>query len=204
MDAPVPVTSLSPVGELPPLAPRNGNAFMRLVGRTVLRAGGWRVVGAFANVPKLVIIAAPHSSGWDAFWGLAAKLAMGVNVRFMAKAELFWWPLGPLLRALGGTPIERSASSGVVPQTVEHLRTQDTLWVVLAPEGTRKRVEKWKSGFWHIAVGAGAPVQCVFFHYPERTIGLGETFTMTGDLATDMATVRAYYRPFVGKHRDSL
>lgn len=188
----------------PPHAPRTGGAISRWIGNTVLALGGWRVDGAFANERRLILIAAPHSSAWDAVWGIAAKLAMGVDVRFMAKAELFRFPLGPLLKYFGGWPIVRSAAHGVVPQSIEQLRARESLWIVVAPEGTRRRVEKWKSGFWHIAVGADVPVQCVWFHYPEKRIGLGETFRMTGDLAQDMATIRSYYRPFVGKHRDTL
>src|SRR5690606_2816966 len=87
---------------MPPLAPRDGNRFSRWFGRSILRAGGWTIRGDWPDVPRLVVIAAPHSSGWDAFWGLAAKLAMGVDIAFIAKAELFRGPLGWLLRLLGG------------------------------------------------------------------------------------------------------
>ena len=75
------------------------------------------------------------------------------------------------------------------------------MWTVLAPEGTRKTVTKWKSGFWHIARASGVPVQCAYFHYPEKTIGLGPVFEMTADLEADMARVREFYRPWIGKNR---
>jgi 1-acyl-sn-glycerol-3-phosphate acyltransferase len=189
------------VPALPPNAPRGGSAFSRWVGRSVLRLGGWRIVGQFPDLPRLVLIAAPHSSGWDAVWGLAAKLAMGVDIAFMAKAELFRGPLGWLLRRLGGQPVNRARAHGAVEQAAASIRDAERMWFVLAPEGTRRRVEHWKSGFLHIARAAGVPVFCAWFHYPDKTIGLGETFELSGDLAADMARIRAYYRPFVGKHR---
>lgn len=185
----------------PPHAPRDGNAFTRWVGRSVLRLGGWTIAGDFPDRPKIVLIAAPHSSGWDAVWGLAVKLAMGVEIAFLAKAELFRGPLGWLLRGLGGIPVDRARAHGAVEQAVASIRAAERMWFVLAPEGTRKRVEHWKSGFWHIARAAGVPVFCAWFHYPDRTVGLGELFELTSDMDADMARIRAYYAPFVGKHR---
>jgi 1-acyl-sn-glycerol-3-phosphate acyltransferase len=167
----------------------------------ILRLGGWRLVGEFPNLDKLIIIAAPHSSGMDAVWGLAAKIAMGLRITIMAKKELFWFPLGPFLRLFGAIPVDRSAKLGVVGAVTERFATQERMWYVLAPEGTRKQVTKWKSGFWHIARAANVPVQCAYFHYPDKTIGLGPVFEMTADLEADMARVREFYRPWVGKHR---
>lgn len=189
---------------MPPEAPRTGNALSRAFGRAILRLGGWRIVGQFPDLRRMVIIAAPHSSAWDAVWGLAAKLAMGVDIVFLAKAELFRGPLGLLLRALGGRAVDRSRAHGVVEQAVATLLSGERCWLVLAPEGTRKRVETWKSGFWHIARAADVPVFCAWFHYPDKTIGLGETFTMTRDPAADMARIRAYYVPYVGKNRGTV
>ena len=189
---------------LPPNAPRTANPLGRWFGRAVLALGGWHMRGEWPDLPKMVIIAAPHSTGWDAVWGLAAKLALGVRVSFLAKHELFWWPLGPLLRALGGIPTDRSGPRGVVGGVVQAFQQAERLWLAIAPEGTRRRVEKWKSGFWHIASGAGVPVTCVYFHYPERVIGIGPAFDTTGDLAADMARIREFYRPWQGKHRGTV
>jgi 1-acyl-sn-glycerol-3-phosphate acyltransferase len=186
---------------IPPNAPRTHSTFGRWLGRTVLRVGGWRVVGEWPDVPKLVILAAPHSSAWDALWGLAAKLAMGLRIDFMAKRELFWFPLGSLLRALGAVPTDRKAAHGIVGASVARLRDNPQSWLVIAPEGTRRRVERWKSGFWRIARGANVPVSCAYFHYPEKIIGLGAVFEMTDSLEDDMARIREFYRPWLGKRR---
>lgn len=192
---------------LPPRAPRKGNALTRWIGRSVLRAGGWRVEGQWPDVDKLLIIVAPHSSAWDGVWGLAAKLALGIELRIMAKSELFRGPsgllLGRLLNWFGAMPIDRHAANGVVGQTVEAFASNPVFWLILAPEGTRRRVEHWRSGFWHIARQAGVPILCAWFHYPERRIGLGQVFVPSDDLEADMAAIRAYYRPFVGKRHDT-
>ena len=189
---------------MPPQAPRDGNRFTRWLGRTILRAGGWTIAGDWPDRPRLVVIAAPHSSGWDAFWGLAAKLAMGVDITFIAKAELFRGPLGWLLRRFGGLPVNRSAPGGIVEQTAARIRRSERMWFVLAPEGTRRRVEHWKTGFWKIARAAGVPVFCAWFHYPDRTIGLGPLVGTTADLAADMARIRAIYRPYHGRNRGTV
>lgn len=147
------------------------------------------------------MIAAPHSSWWDGFWGLLIKVAIGADVSFMAKRELFFWPLAWVLRKLGGIPVERSSTHGVVEQMVERLRAADQLWIGVAPEGTRKAVRKWRSGFWHIARAAGVPILPVYFHYPERTIGIGPLFQTSDDVEADLKRLREFYAPWQGKNR---
>lgn len=192
------------VPPLPPNVPRaKPNAFARWLGRSVLRLGGWRVVGTLPDVPKVVIIAAPHSSNWDGIWGFAAKLALGFDVRILGKAELFWWPLGSLLRALGVMPVDRASPHGTVQQVVDLVVDSDRIWFALAPEGTRKRVERWKTGFWKIAHGAQVPILLAYFHYPDKVIGMGPLFETTGDMEADLKAVRDWYRPWVGRNRDT-
>jgi 1-acyl-sn-glycerol-3-phosphate acyltransferase len=169
--------------------------------RACVDTSGWRLEGELPDVPKLVLIVAPHSSWWDGIWGLLFKIALGADVTFMAKRELFRWPLGGLLRTLGGVPIERAAATDVVGQMVERFRASERLWLGIEPEGTRKAVSKWKSGFWHIAHQAGVPILPGYFDYPRKVIGLGPLFTPGDDKDADIATLRAFYAPFKGKHR---
>jgi len=193
------------VPPLPPSAPRvKPNAFTRWIGRSVLRLGGWRVVGPLPDVSKLVLIVAPHSSNWDGIWGFAAKLALGFEVKVLGKAQLFWWPLGPLLRRLGVIPIDRSSPQGTVGQAVDMIRRADRIWYAITPEGTRKRVEKWKSGFWKIAHEARVPILPAYFHYPEKRIGIGPLFATSGDMAADIAALRAWYAPWIGRNRGTV
>lgn len=195
----------SPVPALPMNAPRAGTArFWQRFGMALLRIGGWRVCGEWPDVPRLVIIAAPHSSAWDAVWGFAAKLAMDLGAVFMAKKEAFIGPLGWYLRRMGGVAVDRAAPVGVVEQAARQIRESERMWFILAPEGTRRRVEHWKSGFWKIARAADAPVLCVAFDYPGKTIHIGPLLRMGDDLDADMARIRAWYRPFIGRNRDTL
>ena len=192
------------LSELPPLAPRSGgHAFGRVLGRGVLRLGGWRVLGEWPNVSKVVIIVAPHSSAWDAIWGIAAKLALGLGIVFIGKKEAFWGPVGWLLRLFGGVPVDRSAPGGIVDQVAGQIRDAERMWFVLAPEGTRRKVENWKTGFWKIARRAQVPVFCVGFNYPDRTICLGQMVTLTDDMEADMRRVRALFADYRGKHRNA-
>ncbi len=188
---------------LPPSAPRvKPNRFSRWFGRTILKLGGWRMVGEFPDIPRLVLIGAPHSSNWDGLWGFAAKIALGLDIRILGKDSLFRIPvLGFLLRRLGVMPVDRSDAAGVVEQAAALIRGSDRFWYGLAPEGTRKRVERWKSGFWKIAKAANVPVLRMYFHYPERIIGIGPLFHLGDDMAADMAAIREWYRPWMGKHR---
>ena len=114
---------------------------------------------------------------------------------------MFWGPLSWVLRRRGVIPLDRSKPQGVVEQSVDLMRPSPKLWSALAPEGTRKPVKQWKSGFLKIAHGAGVPVLMAYFHYPDKVIGIGPLFHTSGDLAADMAAIRAWYLPWQGKNR---
>lgn len=188
--------------QLPPRMPKLRDSWQRRTCRALLQTAGWSLVGTFPDTPKLVLIAAPHSSWWDGIWGLLIKVAIGADVHFMGKQELFRGPLGSVIRRVGGVPIDRGAAKGVVEQMIDEFRRRDQFWLGIAPEGTRKPVKRWKSGFWHIAHDAGVPIFAVAFHYPDKTIHLGPQFDTSADMDADIARVRAWYAPFKGKHRD--
>jgi 1-acyl-sn-glycerol-3-phosphate acyltransferase len=200
----MPTDSSDVVLPLPPNAPRvRPNAFTRWLGRSVLRLGGWRMVGAFPDIPKLVLIGAPHSSNWDGVWGFAAKLALGLDIKILGKRELFWWPLGPVLRRLGVIAVDRSAAAGVVEQVAAMIHAREKFWFGLAPEGTRKRVERWKTGFWKMAKAADVPVLPAYFHYGQKVIGIGPPFALGEDMTADIERIRAWFRNVsMGRNRD--
>ncbi len=190
---------------LPPNAPRvRPNAFVRWIGRSVLRLGGWRMEGEFPDLPRVVLIGAPHSSNWDGIWGLGAKLALGLDVRILGKDSLFRVPvLGYVLQRMGVIPVDRTAAHGVVEQSVALLRGHERFWYGLAPEGTRKRVERWKTGFWKIAKAADVPVLPAYFHYGRRVVGIGPVFHLGDDMDADIARIQAWYRTVSqGRNRD--
>mgnify|MGYP003525029589 FL=1 len=187
---------------LPPSLPRAPqNRFMRWLARQLMRAGGWRMVGAFPDLPKAVLVGAPHSSNWDGIWGFTAKIALGLDIRIIGKHQLFWWPLGPILRWIGVIEVNREAAQGLVGQLSQRFADEEKFWLGLAPEGTRKRVERWKPGFWKIAKAAGVPVVPAYFHYPDKVIGIGEPFVLSDDMDADIARIRAWYAPWQGKNR---
>jgi 1-acyl-sn-glycerol-3-phosphate acyltransferase len=186
---------------LPPAMPQFPQNGWRRACAWLLRRCGWRIAGVFPDLPKLVMIAAPHSSWWDGVWGLLFKVALGADIAFMAKRELFKGPLGWALRRLGGIPIERTAAHGLVDSVVARLRDEPRFWIGLTPEGTRRRVAKWKSGFWHIARAAGVPVLPIAFDYPTRTITIGTPLHASASLAADLVALRAFYGPFRGRNR---
>jgi 1-acyl-sn-glycerol-3-phosphate acyltransferase len=186
---------------VPPNAPTLRPSLGAALCRWLYAGGGWRVAGEFPDVARLVVIAAPHTSNWDAVLGLLVKVGLRIDVCFIGKREAFFWPLGWLLRRLGGVPIDRRHAHEVVDEMAARFARQDKMWLALAPEGTRKKVKEWKTGFWRIAHAANVPILPVYFHYPERTIGLGPLFHPTGDMDADMAKLRDFYTQWRGKNR---
>ena len=161
------------------------------------------MLGEFPDLPKVIVIGAPHSSYWDGVWGLTMKVAAGVNIKIMIKREVLNGPLGVILRPIGMIPIDRSAALNVVDQMVERFRTHDRMWLGVTPEGTRKRVTQWKSGFLRIARDANVPIQTLFIDYPTKTFTLGPLVHTTDDPEADMARIRALFKPYRGKHRNT-
>jgi 1-acyl-sn-glycerol-3-phosphate acyltransferase len=187
---------------LPPSAPRaNTPKWLISVATTVLNLIGWKMVGEWPDLKKMVVIGAPHSTAWDGIIGLFAKVAMDLHIVFMGKQEAFFWPLGPLLKWLGGLPVNRKAPGGIAEQIAKQLTDAEQMWFVLAPEGTRKAVTHWKTGFWKIAKQANLPVVCLYFDYPSKTIGVGKVFELTNDMDADIAAIRQWYAPYQGLHR---
>jgi 1-acyl-sn-glycerol-3-phosphate acyltransferase len=164
----------------------------------VLRATGWTAVG---EVPRTgVLVGAPHTSNWDFVMMLLVMWRGGVAPRVLVKQELFVGPFGPLLRWLGGLPLDRDNPAGVVRELIREARSGRPFLLILAAEGTRTRGEYWKSGFWRIARSAKLPIALAFIDGPTRTTGFGPTITATDDVVADMDKVRAFYRDKRGIH----
>lgn len=169
------------------------------VARLILRLGGWTLVGGRPDVRQSIVIAAPHTSNWDGWWALVAKVAFELDdVRFFGKQSLFWFPLGNLLRSLGGLPLDRDSASSAVEQAVALFESGEPVLFGLAPEGTRSKREFWKSGFYRIALKANVPVTLAMLDFGRRRIQLGPTLAITGDVDADMAKIRGHYDGVVG------
>ena len=188
------------VPELPPGIPRLGNPYTRRAACALLRWLGWRVTGNLPAKPRLIMIAAPHTSNWDWVIAMVAMLALGIRISYLMKDSVFVWPLSVILRASGGIPIDRASPAGLVEDVVARLRAAERIVMVITPEGTRSRVETWKTGFLRIAELSGVPVVQVAWHYPGKLIHLGPIAELSGDHERDVARIRAWYRQFTGRN----
>ena len=167
--------------------------------RLVLQLGGWTIVGGDMDGPKAVVIAAPHTSNWDGFWALTYKIAVGLDIHFFAKDSLFWFPLGNILRALGGIELDRKRAGSAVDQAIAMFNESDSFYFGLAPEGTRRKMPGWKTGFYRIALGAGVPVYLGLLDFENKHVGIVRRVDLTGDPDTDLAVIREFYEDIRGR-----
>ena len=184
--------------------PQRGGPFTRWLARAIMRLTGWRMAGSFPDVPRLVAIAAPHTSNWDFPIGIMFMYAAGFRVNFLGKDSLFRPPLGWVMRWLGGKPVDRSAAHGVVEESVRAIREADCFMLALAPEGTRKPVAQWRTGFYRIAQRAGLPIALGYFDYAAKEVGIGPTIWPSGDLEKELAEIQAFYRTKRGKYPENF
>lgn len=176
------------------LLPRRGNGTLRLVGRLAMRLTGWRFEGALPDVPRVVIAVAPHTSNWDFPVGVMAMFALDLRIHWLGKHTIFAWPVGPVLRAIGGEPVNRAAPGGIVGEAAAKVRAADRYILALSTEGTRRRLAEWKTGFHRIAREAGVPILPVRLDWSRKVIGLGAPFQPTADVAGDVRLLRTQFR----------
>jgi 1-acyl-sn-glycerol-3-phosphate acyltransferase len=184
--------------------PRRGNAVLAAFGRVALRLLGWRIEGAIPELPKLVIAVAPHTSNWDFVVGTAAMFALDLRLSFLGKHTLFRGPFAPLLRWMGGIPVDRSTPQGVVNASVMAFADSERRVLALAPQGTRKGSGRYRTGFLHIARGAGVPVLLVALDYGARRVRIGPLVQPSAQVEADLARVEAYFAPVRGKRERRL
>ena len=159
---------------------------------------GWRVEGRLPNIPKFVAIAT-HTSNWDFPVMLLLAFALRTNISALGKDSLFRWPFGLFFRWCGCIPINRTKSANVVETTIHLFRETERLILVVTPEGTRKKVRYWKTGFYYIAQGAHVPIVLAFIDYRRKAAGIGPMITPTGDIEADIEIIRSFYAQVSGK-----
>lgn len=179
--------------------PRRGNRLLQTLAGSILRAWGWQFEGDLPNVSKAVAIVVPHTSNWDFVVGVLGVFAVGVRVSWLGKHTIFRPPWGGLMRWLGGIPIDRRSSAGVVEQIVELFDSSDALLLGLSPEGTRRQVERWRTGFYHIAHGVGCVIVPIAFDYGSRTIRFGPPLMPTGAMEADLTELRRFFAGVQGR-----
>lgn len=187
------------IGPVPPACYRQGRGWgWRAAGRAYLRLSGWRIEGAFPEAPQCVAIVAPHTSNWDFLLGVAILFGLDLRISWLGKHALFRAPFRGLLRWMGGIPVDRRASHGVVGECVEAFQAVPALMLALSPEGTRKGASRWKTGFYQIAVQAGVPLFPVAFDFAAHVVRLMPVFHPSGDLEVDLPRIQALFQDVKG------
>ena len=180
---------------------------MRGFARWLFRLTGWKTEGAVHQPPRFVLIAAPHTSNWDAVILIVAAYCFGVRISWYVKHTAFFWPLGPIVRYFGGVPIDRRTRQNAVQQGVEMFAQREHFILAVPPEGTRGRGDGWKTGFYHIACGAQVPIVLGFIDYARKVAGLGPTLVPTGNIESDFRVLADFYNtitPRFPQHRGEV
>jgi hypothetical protein len=175
---------------------------MRCAAIMLMKACGWKAVGTLPAADKYVSIAAPHTTNWDFVWTICISLKLRVKVFWMGKHTLFKGPAGPIMRWLGGIPIDRTQSGNTVEQSIAAFNDNEKLIMIIPPEGTRSKTRYWKTGFYHIAHGAGVPIAMGFLDFKLKIGGFGPAFIPTGDIEADMELIKGFYSNISGKFPD--
>ncbi len=173
---------------------------MRLLARFILRICGWKIVGNPPVDDKCVMIMAPHTSSSDFVWGRLFFYAFGIPAKFLIKQEFFAFPIGGLMRALGGIPINREQSRNAVKYAIELFDRYDKIALTITPEGTRNYTDTWKKGFYFIAQHANVPIYIGFLDYKEKKGGIKAKFEITGDYEEDLKKLQSYFRGLHAKY----
>lgn len=172
------------------------------LGRKTFQLLGWKLVGNIPDdVKKCVIAVAPHTSIDDFVLGRLAYCNLSRNVRFLIKKEFFENPiLRPILKKLGGIPVDRSRSNNIVNQVAALFGKYDELNIIITPEGTRKLAHNWKRGFYYIALKANVPIVLGFLDFEKKELGFGPMLYPTGNFEEDWKFMESFYRGIVAKH----
>ena len=174
---------------------------MKWISLLYLKLTGWKIGSRLdPSIKKCVLVAAPHTSNWDYPFALATLYACGVKTNFLAKKSLFKFPLGIIMRASGGVPVDRSKHNNMVEAMISKLKESKELILMIPAEGTRSYTKEWKSGFYHTAMGAGVPIVMGYLDYKNKVAGFGDLFYPTGDYPKDLAAIQNFYRQFTAKH----
>jgi 1-acyl-sn-glycerol-3-phosphate acyltransferase len=164
------------------------------------RKQGWTEVNANPDLRRCVVIAVPHTSNWDFIYFLGAANTLGLPLSFVGKKQLFRWPFGRAMRDMGGIPVDRGKSTNFVDAMIAEFGKREEFMLTVAPEGTRGKVKKWKTGFYHIAVGAKVPLVIGLMDYAKKEVGLAGAIWPTGDYAKDMEKALTFYRACTPKN----
>lgn len=166
----------------------------------ILKMFGWKIDQSVPRgVKKAVIVVGPHTSNWDFVIGKMSFMNYGIKGRFLIKKELFVPPLGWILKAMGGIPVDRKANNNFTDQAVSYFEDNDSMYMVFAPEGTRSYNPNWKKGFYYIALKAKVPIYIAYMDYERKIGGFHSLFQPTGDANADIQSIKNILKQYKGK-----
>lgn len=178
----------------------NERTFTQKCARFALKLLGWKTLGTPPDVPRFVIIAAPHTSNWDFLYAILLSADLGMKIKWVGKKQLFRFPFGGIMRAMGGIGVDRSQRHNYVESTIQLLLNSERLGLIIPAEGTRSKALRWKTGFYYVALGAKVPIVCGFVNYKKKEGGVGLSFIPTGNINDDVQQLRDFYADKIGKH----
>lgn len=176
----------------------------KAISRALLKLMGWKSGPIGEYVPKCVVCVAPHTSNWDFVLGKLFYLSIGRKASFLIKKEWFFFPFNLFFKWAGGVPVDRSKKTSVTDQMVELFNRREKFHLAVTPEGTRKRVEEWKKGFYYIALNAKVPILLAYFDFNKKEIGVKSLFYPTGDVTADINAIRAAYNDITARKPDNF
>ena len=175
-----------------PNVPRIGNGLTRWLGDAILKMMGWTLTGKLPDRKQLIVIGGPHTSNWDLFLVIGTMLSLGLKFSWMMKKTAFFWPLGNIWKALGGIPIDRKAKTGMIDQMKARFERGDSIWLGITPEGTRSKVERYKTGYLRIAKGVGVPLFIVGIDSVNKRVVLDRLWDPTGEIDAENTAIKSY------------
>jgi len=173
--------------------PRRGNKFSQAIAQRTMSLFGWKIKGHIPNLPKMVLVGAPHTSNWDFILTISTMFALGIQLNWLAKDSLFRNPFGGIFRYLGGIGVNRRVSTNLVDSVVNEFKKREAIVLAIMPEGTRSKVRRWKTGFYYMATQASVPILLITFDYGHKIMKIGPAITPTGDIETDIPLIQSYF-----------
>ncbi|XID74619.1 lysophospholipid acyltransferase family protein [Alkanindiges sp. WGS2144] len=189
---------------LPPHVPQRGTSLSRSFWRKAFLSHGWQIKGEIPNIPKALLIGAPHTSNMDGWYAFMGIMGLGLDITIMAKDSLFKPPFQALLKWLNVMPVNRSSATGLVEQVKARFEQQSAVWIGIAPEGTRAGAKQWKSGFYHMALSAQVPIVMIGLDYAKKQIIFLGTFYPSGNYNSDLQKILAHYQGLTPYHQNKL
>lgn len=190
--------------EVPDCIPTTERPIAQKIGKFVLSVLGWNVYGDIPKHSKAIYAVAPHTSNWDFVIGVAVLLSLNLKLKFLGKDAIFIWPFKGLLTSIGGIPVDRKKSHGVVEQIVKQFEQHDSLILALSPEGTRSKTKEWKTGFLAIAHKANVPVVTVSFHFDKKEVRFGHASFINENISTELQRIKSYFSDACAKNPQAV